>query len=95
MISRWVPMVSVSILISSLFLVVFLQMEVRRLGYVVWKKSRDLKVRTDENRLLGAEYAKTLRPSRLQEVAARRLTLVEPRAGQIIHMSGEGVALKQ
>ena len=89
------PVLSILIIIFSLFLMVFLQMEVRRLGYMVWKQGRDYKVVLDEKRTLAAEYAKITRPARLQEVAVSRLTLGQAKAGQIIHMSGDRVALKQ
>lgn len=89
------PVLSILIIIFSLFMMVFLQMEVRRLGYMVWKQGREYKVVLDDKRTLAAEYAKITRPSRLQEVAVSRLTLSQAKAGQIIHMSGDMVALKQ
>jgi hypothetical protein len=89
------PVLSILIVIFSLFMMVFLQMEVRRLGYMVWKKGREYKVVLDDKRTLAAEYAKITRPARLQEVAVNSLTLSQAKAGQIIHMSGDRVALKQ
>jgi hypothetical protein len=89
------PAISIAIIVFSLFLTVFLQMEVRRMGYIVWKQSREHKSHLDEHRILAAELARIVRPSRLQEVAVNRLTLTEPKAGQIIHMSGERVAVRQ
>ena len=89
------PVLSILIVIFSLFTMVFLQMEVRRLGYMVWKQGREYKVVLDDKRTLAAEYAKITRPARLQEVAVNRLTLGQAKAGQIIHMSGDRVALKQ
>src|SRR5690606_7415596 len=89
------PILSILIVIFSLFLMVFLQMEVRRLGYMVWKEGRQYKVVLDSKRTLAAEYAKITRPGHLQEVAVTHLTLSQAKAGQIIHMSGSRVALKQ
>jgi hypothetical protein len=83
------------IVLFSLFLTVFLQMEVRRLGYVVWKQSHDYKMRQDSYRILVSEHAKVTRVGHLQEVAANSLTLSEPKSGQIIHMVADQVALKQ
>jgi len=89
------PIISLLIILSTLFATVFLQMEVRRIGYVVWKQSREHKSLLDEHRLLVADYAKLTRPQHLQEVAVSRFTLSEPKTGQIIHMSGERFAVKQ
>ena len=92
---RITPILSISIIVFSLFLMVFLKMDLRRMGYVVWKQSREHKATLDQHRVLATEYAKVIRPGHLQEVAVNTLTLSEPRSGQIIHMSGDRVALKQ
>ena len=89
------PIISILIIISSLFGMVFLQMEVRRQGYIVWKQSREYKTAMDEKRVLVSKYAKITNSNRLQEVAFSKLTLTEAKSGQIIHMSGENIALKQ
>lgn len=89
------PIISIMIIISSLFSVVFLQMEVRRQGYAVWKQSRKYKNAMDEKRVLVSRYAKITNSNRLQEVAFSKLTLTEAKSGQIIHMSGDRIALKQ
>lgn len=89
------PFLSVLIIIGSLFTLVFFQMEVRRMGYVVLKQSREYKTMVDQNRLRSMEYAKVMRPERLREVALTTMTLSEARSGQIIHMSGERVAFRQ
>lgn len=89
------PLFSVIIIIVSLFLLVFLQMEVRRMGYVVLKQSREYKALLDRQRLQTMEYAKMTRPERVRDVAVSRLTLNEAKQGQIIHMAGENIALRQ
>lgn len=89
------PAISISLILISLFTMVFLQVEVRRMGYLVWRKSRDHKIELDRQRVLATQFARVIRPSHLQEVAVSRLTLSEPKAGQIIHMSGDRLALKQ
>ena len=89
------PLVSVIIIIIALFTTVFFQMEVRRMGYVVLKQTRQYKNLQDEYRLKSMRLARILRPDRLQAVAIGRLTMDEPTAGQIIHMSGNTVALRQ
>lgn len=89
------PLFSVIIIIVSLFTLVFLQMEVRRMGYVVLKQSREYKMLLDKTRMQTMEYAKMTRPERVRDVAVNRLTLNEAKQGQIIHMAGDNIALRQ
>ena len=89
------PIISIIIIIASLFTMVFLQMEVRRQGYSVWKQGRTYKAALDEKRILVSKYAKVTNSNRLREVAFSKLTLTEAKSGQIIHMSGDRIALKQ
>ncbi len=89
------PLISIGLIIFSQFLMVLLKMEVLLMGYVVWKQSRHYKTALDQKRVLVTKYAKLTRPSHLQEVAVTRLTLAEAKSSQIIHMSGERVAMKQ
>lgn len=89
------PLLSILIIIVSLFLLVFLQMEVRRMGYVILKQSREHKVQLDEYRMKVMKYAKMVRPEHVREVAVSRLTLNEAKQGQIIHMAGDRIALRQ
>lgn len=92
---RIYPMLSVLIIISALFTLVFIQMEVRRQGYILLKQTREFKSLQDEHRLKVMRYAKITRPEHLRELAISRLTLNEAKASQIIHISGEKIALRQ
>lgn len=89
------PLISVIIIIVALFSLVFLQMEVRRIGYVLLKQTREYKSLQDEHRLKIMRFAKVMRPERLRDLAVTRLTLDDAKTGQIIHMSGEKIALRQ
>jgi hypothetical protein len=89
------PLMSVLIIIFSLFALVFLQMEVRRMGYVVLKQSREYKTLLDRTRAQTMDYAKMTRPERVRDMAVNRLTLNEAKSGQIIHMAGDNIALRQ
>ena len=89
------PIISIVIIVAALFSIVFLQMEVRRKGYTVWKQSRAYKAALDDQRWLVSRYAKITNSNRLREVAFSKLTLTEAKSGQIIHMSGDKIALKQ
>lgn len=89
------PLISVAIIIVALFTMVFLQMEVRRMGYVLLKQTRAYKALQDGHRMKVMRFAKVMRPDRLRDLAISRLTLNEVKSGQIIHMSGEKIALRQ
>lgn len=85
------PFLSVSMIICSLFALVFMQMEERRVGYHLLKIQRAHKQILEEKRQLEIQLAKITRPQLLERVAQTRLTLRKLQADQIIHLSGEGV----
>jgi hypothetical protein len=89
------PLFSVMIVIFCLFALVFLQMEVRRMGYVVLKQSREYKTHLDRYRMYNMEYAKAMRPERVRGLAMTKLTLNTAKQSQIIHMAGERIAVRQ
>jgi hypothetical protein len=89
------PLLSVSIVIVSLFTLVFLQMETRRMGYVVLRQTRAFKALEDQKRLKTMRYARLMRPDHIRDLAVNKLTLNEVKAGQIIHMSGEKIIVRQ
>lgn len=89
------PFFSVAIIAASLFMVAFSKMEVRRMGYGVWKLSREERSLKDQDREVTVRLAKATRPERLALVAESRLTLRRAEKGQIIHMTESGLALEQ
>ena len=89
------PLISIVIIIVALFSLVFLQMEVRRIGYVVLKQTREYKTLQDEQRIRVLRFAKVMRPQRVRDLAVTKLTLNEAKSGQIIHMAGAKIALRQ
>ncbi len=89
------PFLSVLMIITSLFALVFFSMEVRRVGYSVLKLSREEKALKDQQRHQVVKLAKFTRPERVQNVAESRLTLKKASSGQIIQMTEAGIALKQ
>jgi cell division protein FtsL len=88
------PWLSLGLILLSFFTMVFMQMETRRMGYVVWKQIRELKSVSDQERVLVIQYAKMNRPERLQELAVHKLTLSEINDKQVIHMTGDRVAVR-
>ena len=82
------PFISVLIIIFTLFSIVFLQMEERRMGYSVLKLSREHKKVLEEKRVKEISLAKITRPQLLDSMAQQKFTLKKVEANQIIHLSG-------
>ncbi len=82
------PFFSILIVIFTLFSIVFLQMEERRMGYVVLKQTREFKQIWEEKRRKEISLAKVTRPQLLESVAQEKFTLKKVQASQIIHLSG-------
>jgi hypothetical protein len=82
------PFLSVLIIIATLFSIVFLQMEERRMGYSVLKLTREYKKVQEEKRVKEVTLAKVTRPQLLESMAHQKFTLKKIQANQIIHISG-------
>lgn len=93
--SNWKPFICLSVLVASLFAIVFLKMEVRRLGYEVVAVSRQESKLRDQQRGLYINFLKATRLQRVQLLAQSKLTFRRAEAGQIIQMTREGIALRQ
>ena len=89
------PFASVLIAIVSMLLLVFVKMEVRRINYSLLKLDQQLSQLKDERRQATLQYTQLTRPHRVREYAISQLTLNEVQAGQIIHLVGERIALRQ
>lgn len=83
------PFLSVLVIIFTLFAIVFLQMEERRMGYVVLKLTREHKKVLEEKRTREISLAKITRPQLLDHVAQQKFTLKKVQANQIIHLTGD------
>jgi len=82
------PFFSILIIIGTLFALVFLQMEERRLGYAILKLTREQRQSIEEKRAKTMMLAKLTRPQHVEKLAQSRLTLRKVQAEQIIHLSG-------
>lgn len=82
------PFFSILIVIFTLFSIVFLQMEERRMGYSVLKLTREHKKVWEEKRTKEITLAKVTRPQLLDSVAQQKFTLKKVQANQIIHLTG-------
>lgn len=82
------PFISVLIIISTLFGLVFLQMEERRMGYELLKLNRDQRAIIEERRQKSVMLARISRPQNVERVAQSRMALKKLQAHQIIHLTG-------
>lgn len=89
------PFFSVLIFVATLFSLVLLKMEVRRMGYQVLKTSAEYRKLKDQNRMMSMEYARLMRPESVRKYAVSHLTLNDARNGQIIQLTGQKLALPQ
>lgn len=95
---RWneiLPFLSILIFVATLFGLVLLKMEVRRMGYSVLKTSQEFRKMQDHHRLMSMEYARLTRPEHVRKYAVSRLTLNDARNGQIIQLTGRELAMPQ
>lgn len=89
------PFFSVLILVCTLFSLVLLKMEVRRMGYSVLKSTQEYRKLKDHQRMMSMEYARLTRPEQIRKYAVSHLTLNDARNGQIIQLAGQKLAMPQ
>ena len=95
---RWneiLPFFSVLLLVTTLFGLVLMKMEVRRMGYSVLKASQVYRKLQDHHRSMRMEYARLTRPEAVRKYAVSRLNFNDARNGQIIQLTGRELALPQ
>lgn len=81
------PFISVSLIIGTLFSLVFLKMEERRMSYDILRLSRDYKKNIEIKKQKEITLAKLSRPQFVETVAKSKLTLKKAQENQIIHMT--------
>lgn len=82
------PLFSVSMIIITLFSVVFFQMEERRLGYSLLKITREYRKVAEQKKTKEIMLAQITRPQWVEKMAASRLTLKRAESHQIILLPG-------
>lgn len=82
------PFISVLLLISTMFGLVFLQMEERRMGYEILKLSREQKASSEILRSKNVSLAKLTRPQQVEKIAQTKMSLRKIQASQVIHLTG-------
>ena len=89
------PFFSIMMIIVSLFLIVFVKMEARRINYSILRQSRQYQVLSDRYHKDLMSYLKLTRGSRLNDIARSQLTLDRARKGQVILLVGGNIAIPQ
>jgi hypothetical protein len=89
------PFLSVIILMCFLFTFAFIKMENRRMGYSFLKLAKKEKQLRNQQREKVLRLAKMTGPERLQNVVTNNLAMKKAGSGQIIQMTGSGVAIIQ
>lgn len=89
------PFFSVFILLLSLFAIVYVKMENRRMGYVLLELAEKEKRTTQRQRLSMVNLARMTSPERVRKIATTQLTFQNAKQGQVIRVAGQGtVAVK-
>lgn len=91
--NSYAQLLSVIIVISTLLAVVFLHMEIRRVGYTVLTLSQKEKQLQDVLRQKSVQLTKVTVPSRIQNMAESKVSLKKALPHQIIQMTTEGWAV--
>lgn len=89
------PVISLLLIILTMFTIVFTKMEIRRTAYNVLKISDQYKKKHDIYRYNMLEYAKVTQPDRVRSYALSQLTMTEAGKGQIIHISNDNLLVAQ
>ena len=89
------PFLSVLLVMGFLFTFAFIKMENRRLGYSFMKLAQKEKSLRNKQRQKSIKLARMTGPQRVQFLATQKLPLKKARSGQIIQMTGGGLAFIQ
>lgn len=81
------PFISVCFIIFTLFALVFLKMEERRMSYEVLKLTREHKKIAEIKKQKNIQLVKLSRPQSVENIAKGKLTLKRATEKQIIHLS--------
>lgn len=86
------PFFSVLTIIGTLLVIVFLQMEERRLGYTLLKMNRESKKIQQEKRQREISLMRVTRPQLVESLAHQKLTLKRIQPNQIVHLTTSEVS---
>lgn len=89
------PFFSIMMIIVSLFLIVFVKMEARRINYSILRQSRQHQILSDRYHKDLMAYLKLTQGSKITDMARSQLTLDQARKGQVILLVGGKIAIPQ
>lgn len=89
------PFISIALFMCFLFIIAFIKMENRRMGYSFMKLAQKEKTLRNKQRERAIKLATMTGPERVQLLATQRLPMQKAKQGQIIQMTGSGVAIIQ
>ena len=89
------PFFSVLIIICSLFVIVFFEMEVRRINYSILRKVRQYQTLLDRYNKNLMTYLEKTRGFRLDQLARSQLILDRAQTGQVILLIDGKIAIPQ
>lgn len=81
------PIFSIAMIVTTMMVIVLLQMEERRLGYGILKYTRIYKEKQEEKRLKEIALAKSMRLDKIEKLAARRSSLRRTDNAQVIYLN--------
>ncbi|MBY0316832.1 MAG: cell division protein FtsL [Bdellovibrionales bacterium] len=84
------PFMSVLFILLTLFGLVFVKMENRRMGYAILNLAHKEKKAREQQRLKLVQVAKMTSPERIRKIATSRLTFQSAKEGQVIRIAGSG-----
>lgn len=87
------PFFSVIIILSFMFLLVFVKMDNRQMGYKLFKLYQKEKKAREEQRHHMAELARMTSPERIRRLAISRYSFRPAEDGQVIRIAGSGSAV--
>lgn len=87
------PFISIVLVISMLLGLVFLQMEERRLGYIILKMTHDQRELVELKRNKEMMLAKMTRPQHVEAMAQKKFTLKKVTNSQLIQLTGAPISV--
>ena len=87
------PFLSMTFILITMFSLVYVKMENRRMGYVLLDLAQKEKMSMEKQRLSVARLANITSPERVRKIATGRMTFQNAKDGQVIRVAGSGTAL--
>ena len=87
------PFISVFFILATLFTIVFIRMENRRMGYAIFDLAQKEKFETQKQRVALVNLARMTSPERVRKLATEKFTFQSAKEGQVIRVTGRGSAV--